>query len=921
MTQPATLPLPTKRRITLIDGYGFVFRAYHSLPPLTRKDGTPVGAVYGFTSMLMKLLAQSKADHIAVIFDMGGPTFRHNLYNDYKANRPPLPEDLRPQFPIMREVANAFNLPIVELAGYEADDIIATYARLAKEAGEEVIIVSSDKDLMQLIGDGVTMYDPLKSKVIDKPEVLEKFGVTPEQLLDVLSLMGDSSDNVPGVPGIGPKTAAELINHYGNLESLLERTNEIPQQKRRESLITYRDQAILSQKLIRLCDTVPVQYSLAELAMRQLDEDKLIAFLNEQGFQTLITRARQQWNIRNDAMNTGQPTAVAAQESPADYLLITSEAQLKTWLSHAEASGKLGVSLEVESEGSDRIAGMALAAGNSKAAYVAVIAPKPAAQELFQFSETKKEEIGIPLVAVLSLLKPLLDNPAILKIGYDIKKLQLALGVMIEPSDDIMLLSYVAAAGNHSHELEVISERYAGRKVESCKSLTGSGKNLVLFSQLPPEQCLAYAAEKACLILVAHKTLKRTLFEQHLLTVYETIERPLTNVLTEMERTGIKIDVQRLRQLSGEFTVKLHQLEKEIYALAGCEFNIGSPKQLGEVLFERMNIATTKKTKGGAYTTGAEVLEELSLQGHTIADKLLEWRQFSKLISTYTEPLVTQISPVTGRIHTHFSMAVASTGRLSSNNPNLQNIPIRTEEGNKIRSSFIAPEGHVLLSADYSQIELRLLAHEANIPTLRQAFTDGKDIHAITASSIFGIPLEQITSVERRKAKAINFGIIYGISAFGLARQLSISRQDAARAIEAYFAEYPGIQHYMERIKKFAHEHNYVSTMFGRRCYVPTINDKNGALRSFAERAAINAPLQGAAADIIKKAMIALPPALARAKLKGRMLLQVHDELVLEVPEAEIAATSAIVKKVMEQVVQLSVPLIVDVETGKNWQS
>ena len=517
------------------------------------------------------------------------------------------------------------------------------------------------------------------------------------------------------------------------------------------------------------------------------------------------------------------------------------------------------------------------------------------------------------------MLKGVFADPSVLKIGYDIKRIQLSLGMELAPADDIMLLSYVGGAGLHSHELEVISERYAGKKIEPVKTLLGSGKAQQLFSELPPEQSLAYAAEKADIILSLHPVLKHRLFEEKLLTVYETIERPLVPVLTAMERIGILVDPQRLRALSVEFTAKLKQLEKEIFALAGCEFNIGSPKQLGEVLFEKMNIATTKKTKGGAYTTGAEVLEELSQQGHTIADKLLEWRQFSKLISTYTDSLPQQINPVTHRIHTCFAMAVASTGRLSSVHPNLQNIPIRTEEGNKIRSSFIAKPGCVLLSADYSQIELRLLAHVADIPTLKTAFAEGKDIHAITASTIFNIPLQELTPAERRKAKAINFGIIYGISAFGLARQLGISRSEAAQHIENYFKAYPGIQHYMETTKEFARKHGYVQTIFGRRCYVNGINDKNQALRSFAERAAINAPLQGAAADIIKKAMIALSPALVKAGLSAQMLLQVHDELVLEVAEEEVERTSNLVKKVMECVVALDVPLTVSIETGKDW--
>ncbi len=902
------------RRILLIDGYGFVFRAYHSMPALTRPDGAPIGAVYGFTSMVMKLLSDIKTDHVAVILDKGRQNFRHDLYADYKANRPPAPEDLIPQFPLVREAAEALNLPVIDADGYEADDIIATYARMAREAGESVTIVSSDKDLMQLVGGGVDMYDPLKNRKIGAAEVEEKFGVGPEKVLDMLALMGDSSDNIPGVPGIGPKTAAELLTRFGDLETLLARAGEITQQKRRETLITHADTARLSRQLASLCDQVPVTLSLADLAVRENDSARLIAFLKAQGFKNLLSRIEKQHNIATERTPALEATKAVAWET------VTDTTQLGNWLEKARSTGYLVLACYADSADTpSRLAGMGLLTG-AEACYIP-IAAENTGSDLFA---TPSGGNGIAITDIYTTLAPVLNDPGILKIGYDIKAAIVTLAAhspeaAITPYDDVMLLSYVLEAGSHSHEMEKLVTRHLGKDCQDSKALLGSGRNALLFSELAADKQTTYIQEHLTDLYNLHHLLKQRLFEAHLLTVYEGLERPLTPVLAAMETTGVKVNAARLQSLSEEFSAKLVVLEEEIYHLAGRSFNIGSPKQMGEVLFDEMGLVGGGKTATGAYSTGADVLEELALQGYSIAEKILEWRQLSKLKSTYTDALVKQINPKTGRIHSHFQMAVTSTGRLSSIHPNLQNIPVRTEEGTKIRSAFVAKEGHVLLSADYSQIELRLLAHMADIPALKSAFAEGRDIHATTASEVFGIPLAQIDSATRRKAKAINFGIIYGISAFGLARQLGIARGEASEYIKAYFKEYPGIEAYMERTKLTARQQGYVETLFGRRCHVPGINDKNAMKRSFAERAAINAPLQGTAADIIKKAMIQLPSALQAAGLTAAMMLQVHDELVLEVPEVELEQTKQCVEHIMMNVASLDVPLEVGVATGKNW--
>jgi len=920
------------KHVYLVDGSGYIFRAFHALPPMTRADGTPVNAVLGFTSMLMKLIGETDADHIAVIFDASEKTFRNEIYADYKAHRPPAPEELIPQFALIREATRAFNLPAVELAGYEADDLIATYARLAKAAGADVTIVSSDKDLMQLINERVKMLDPIKNKPIGAAEVEEKFGVGPDKVVEVQALAGDSTDNVPGVPGIGVKTAAELIKTYGDVENLLAHAAEIKQPKRREALLQNADKARMSRRLVLLKDDVPVDHPLASFARREPDRDVLMAFLKENQFRSVIARLDGQAATKESkAVRDSTPRAPGA--SPAagtidisGYELVQTPSALEAWIAAARSAGT--VAFDTETTSLDpmkaRLVGFSLAVAPGRACYVPVGHKAPGTQGGLALAEAPPQ---IALDAALKAMKPLLEDPGVLKIGHNIKydsEIMARLGITIAPVDDTMLISYVLEGGAHGHGMDELSELHLGHKTIHYGDVAGTGKAQVTFDYVPLDQARDYAAEDADVTLRLHHVLKPRLLDEHLVTVYETIERPLVPVIAAMEMAGVKLDRAQLKDLSREFGQRLAELETQIHKLAGREFNIGSPKQLGEVLFDEMGLAGGQKSgKTGAYATGADVLETLAAQGHDLPVRVLDWRQLSKLKSTYADALVEQIDPTTGRIHTSFAMAVASTGRLSSTDPNLQNIPVRTEEGRKIRRAFIAEAGHKLLSVDYSQIELRLAAHVAEVQPLKDAFKSGLDIHAMTASQVFGVPVEGMDPMVRRRAKAINFGIIYGISPFGLAQQLGIPQGEAKAYIEAYFQRYPGIRDYMERTKKYAREHGYVTTLFGRRCHVPGILDKNPARRSFMERAAINAPLQGSAADIIKRAMIRVPPALEKARLKARMLLQVHDELLFEVPEAEVEKTAAVVKKVMEgatlPVLELAVPLIADTGTADNW--
>jgi DNA polymerase-1 len=903
--------LSESRHFYLVDGSGFIFRAFHGLPMMTRPDGVPVNAVYGFTTMLMKLLTETDADHLAVIFDAGRETFRNTIYPLYKAQRPEPPPELIPQFDLIRDAVRAFGVACVEMKGYEADDLIATYARIAGEAGARVTIVSSDKDLMQLVRPGVAMFDSLKNRAIGPDEVFEKFGVGPERVVDVQALAGDPTDNVPGVPGIGIKTAAELINAFGDLDTLLARAGEIKQPKRRETLLAHLSEARLSRQLVSLKDDVPVDVSMETFAVPVPDRATLFAFLDAQNFRSLRSKLEAR-------LGAAPATALAAPAQPAapakaDYALVLDMPALHRWLDAARAAGRVAVDTETDSLDPRRCAlvGFSLAVRPGAACYVPLLhAGLLGAGKL------------IPADAALAALKDVLEDPAILKIGHNIKfdmQVFAARGMAVAPYDDTMLISYVLDGGAHGHGMDELADLHLGHKTITFAEVCGSGKTQVTFDNVPLERARDYAAEDADVTLRLYHALRPRLVPEHCCTLYETIERPLIAVLAAMETHGIKVDRAELQGMSAEFGRRMMALEGEIHALAGQPFNLGSPKQLGEILFDKLRLPGGKKSgKTGAYATGADVLEDLAPL-HPLPAKLLDWRQIAKLKSTYADALVEQINPKTGRVHTSYAMAATSTGRLASSDPNLQNIPIRTEEGRRIRRAFIAEPGHLLMSADYSQIELRLVAHVAAIEGLKQAFRDGADIHAITASEVFGVPVEGMDGATRRKAKAINFGIIYGISPFGLARQLDISTGEARAYIDAYFGRYPEIRRYMEEAKREARETGRVMTLFGRRCHARGIDDKNPAMRAFAERAAINAPIQGGAADIIKRAMVRLPAALATNRLAAKILLQVHDELVLEVPEAEVEATKAVVKQVMEGAAHLDVPLVVDVGVAASW--
>ena len=911
------------RHVYLIDGSGFIFRAFHALPPMTRADGTPVNAVYGFCNMLMKLVDSTDADCIAVIFDTSRQTFRSDIYPEYKANRDAPPEELIPQFDIVREAARAFGLPALELHGYEADDLIATYARMGVEAGAEVTIVSSDKDLMQLVGDKVGMLDPMKMAVIGPDEVVAKFGVPPEKVVDVQALAGDSVDNVPGVPGIGVKTAALLINEYGDLETLLGRAEEIKQPKRRQNLIEHADMARVSRRLVALDAEAPVETPLSEMATKEPDPETLLGFLKAQSFRSLL--AKVEARLADDGrIETPSPDEVAGDVEVA-YELVQSLDALDAWIAAATAQGFVAVDTETTSLDAQQaeLVGVSLATAAGKACYIPLAhrAPGPVG-ELDLGDKPAEAPEQIPLADALARLKPLLEDPAVLKIGQNLKYDMAVLArydVGLTPIDDVMLLSFVLDAGLHGHGMDELARLHLEYETIKFADVVGKGKDRIGFEEVALDKALDYAAEDADITLRLYNKLKPRLAADQMTYVYERIERPLAPVLAGMEAEGVLVDKGTLAGLSQDFGARMTTLEAEVHKLAGREFNVGSPKQLGEILFDEMGLTGGKKGKTGAYSTDSGVLEGLAAQGHDLPARVLDWRQVQKLKSTYADALQTYVNPRTGRIHTSFAMTGAATGRLASSDPNLQNIPIRTEEGRKLRSAFTAPDGALLLSADYSQIELRLLAHVADIPDLRNAFEQGLDIHASTAALVFGGEADSIDPALRRQAKAINFGIIYGISAFGLARQLQVPQSDAKAFIEAYFARYPGVKDYMDRAKAFAHEHGYVTTAFGRRVWTPGIKDRNPARRNFQERAAINAPLQGAAADIIKMAMARIPGALRAAGLKSRMLLQVHDELLFEAVEDEVEATTAVARQTMESAAKLSVPLLVEVGVGKTW--
>tara|TARA_Y100000031_G_scaffold103504_1_gene113543 strand:+ start:17895 stop:20669 length:2775 start_codon:yes stop_codon:yes gene_type:complete len=915
----------SKDALYLVDGSAYIFRAYHALPPMTRKDGTPIGAVLGFTNMFVKLLKEFDAGAVAVIFDAARKNFRNEIYEDYKANRDDPPEDLIPQFPLIREATEAFGLPALELEGYEADDLIATYTKLAEKEGREVVIVSSDKDLMQLIRPGVCMLDPMKGTLMGEDDVMKKFGVTPDKVIDVQALTGDSIDNVPGVPGIGVKTAALLINEYGDLETLLERAEEIKQNKRRESLIEYADQARISKKLVTLDANVVLPITIEGLSLENPFTEKLTAFLEEQGFKSVIARLGQEVS-KSDNTDESTGDAPAPLEFPSisdnKYICIDTEEALIEWIERANQSPQIAIDTETTSltPAKADLIGISAAITPGEAIYI----PLGHGQgETDLFGNGGDSDIKqIAKDKALALLKPLLEDESILKIGQNIKyDLQLFMkhGIAVKNMDDTMLLSYVLDGSSHSHGMDNLSKMYLDHTPIPYKDVVGTGKSQIGFDAVPIEKATAYAAEDADITLRLWHILKPRLAQEKMVRVYEDIERPLIPVIAEMELNGIKIDRAILKEMSTRFGKRLVELEGEIHKLAGHEFNVASPKQLGVVLFEEMGLEGGKKTKSGDWSTSADILEKLASNKNEFAEKILEYRQLSKLKSTYTDALQDQINHTTGRVHTSFHMTGTSTGRLSSSDPNIQNIPIRTQEGREIRTAFVAEDGCVLLSIDYSQIELRLAAILADIKKLKQAFQNGDDIHAATASEVFDVPMSEMTSDIRRKAKAINFGIIYGISAWGLARQLDIEASEASEYIKAYFARFPELANYMEEKKQEARDKGYVQTYFGRKCFADGIHDKNQARRSFAERAAINAPLQGTAADIMKLAMHKIFKALKEKKLDTKLLLQVHDELILEVPEEEVDTVTALVKDIMESVVRFDIPLIAEAGTAHSW--
>jgi DNA polymerase-1 len=914
----------------LIDGSAFIFRAYHALPPLTRKsDGLPVGAVSGFCNMLQRYVegnAGSDVTHVAVIFDKGSHTFRNDMYDQYKANRDAMPEDLRPQIPLTREATKAFNIACEEMEGYEADDIIATLAVQARALGGRCTIISSDKDLMQLVGGGVEMFDAMKNNRIDSEGVEAKFGVGPDRVVDVQALAGDSVDNVPGAPGIGIKTAALLINEYGSLEELLDRAEEIKQPKRRETLIEHRAQIELSKKLVTLDDKTPLAFSIDDLEVRDPDPDKLMAFLAEMEFRTLTKRIADKLDVEAPVIEDAPAPAAEAPEMPdlkdAAYSAVSDAAALQGWIDAIYERGYVAIDTETTglNEMTADLVGICLCVEPGEACYIPLTHKAGEGDGLFGSNELAEGQMGLD--EALAMLKPVLEDDSILKIGQNMKydaKILARYDVAVAPIDDTMLLSYALHAGLHNHGMDALSERYLGHSPIPIKELIGTGKSAITFDKVPLEKATAYAAEDADITLRLWKTFKPMLHAKQVTTVYETLERPLIPVLARMEMNGIKVDRDTLSRMSNAFAQKMAGLEADIHALAGQEFSVGSPKQLGEILFDKLALPGGKKGKTGAYSTGADILEDLATE-HELPGRVLDWRQLSKLKSTYTDALQTHINADTGRVHTSYSIAGANTGRLASTDPNLQNIPVRTEEGRRIREAFVAEEGNVLVSLDYSQIELRILAHIAGIDALKQAFRDGHDIHAMTASEMFDVPLDEMTPDVRRQAKAINFGVIYGISGFGLARNLRIPRGEAQGFIDRYFERFPGIKDYMDATVKFAKDHGFVQTLFGRKINTPEINAK-GPGAGFAKRAAINAPIQGTAADVIRRAMIRMPEAIS--DLPARMLLQVHDELIFEVPEDSVEDTIKVVRDVMENAsdpaVKFDVPLVVDAGQGKNW--
>ncbi len=924
-----------QKHIYLVDGSTYIFRAYHALPPLTRKsDGFPVGAISGFCNMLDKLIRDEKQrnnlTHLLVVFDASGKTFRNDIYPDYKANRSSPPEDLIPQFPVIRDATNAFNVPHVELLGYEADDLIASYTKAALSKGMQVTIVSSDKDLMQLVGNGACMLDTMKNRTINEPEVIEKFGVKPNRVIDVQSLAGDSIDNVPGVPGIGIKTAALLINEYGDLEKLIENASKIKQTKRRESVIEFADQARISRELVTLKDDIELPIPIEDIQIQSIEPKKLISFLKAMEFRTLTEKKAKEFNLSSEKIDTQEiklnfipKEHVYETKAPLEdikkfdydlYSTIQNIDQLKEWKEKISEKGYVAIDTETDSLNAieANLIGFSFAISNNEACYIPI--------------KHLEKSPQIELNQALVILKEIMEDQSILKILHNKKYDGLVLqkyGISIAPYDDTMLISYSIGSGGIRHNLDALAKNYLSHNALSFKEIAGTGKNQKVFNEIDISTASKYAAEDADITLRLWKLLKPKLAEDRLSSVYETIERPLAKIIMEMEKHGVSVDEKILNKLSEKFASKIKKIEEKCFEVVGVEFNLGSPKQVGEILFDKLGIKGGKKTPSGSWSTDADTLTFLASNGNALPKLLLEWRGLSKLKSTYTDALPTFINKKTNRIHTSYAMSSTSTGRLSSSDPNLQNIPIRNEDGREIRSAFIAEEGSSLISADYSQIELRIIAHMANDNNLKQAFKEKIDIHSLTASEVFGVPLKDMNNEIRRRAKAINFGIIYGISAFGLSNQLGISRSEASDYIRSYFEKFPSIKDYMETTKEFAKDNGFVKTLFGRKCIIDSSMSRGPGGKAFMDRAAINAPIQGTAADIIKRAMIKIPQTLKKENLSSKMIMQVHDELIFETKDEDVEKTINLVKNEMSNahkpIIELSVDLEVEAAFGKNW--
>ena len=911
----------------LIDGSGYIFRAYYALPPLTRKsDGLPTGAVSGFCSMLFKLLEDSKSNenkhkptHFAVIFDSARKTFRNEIYSDYKANRSEAPDDLAPQFEYIRKSVLAFNLPSVDLINYEADDLIATYVDQILKKGAKVTIVSSDKDLMQLFKNKVRIFDPMKNKFISEEDVQNKFGVDPSKVIDVQALAGDSSDNVPGVPGIGVKTAAELINKYGNLEKLLKSAHEIKQNKRRETLIENKDKALISKQLVTLKHDAPVNRSLSEFKLKEIDKDKLYKFLREMEFNRLLSSAISKYGepdlegVKNETISKKVQNPI----NKKNYYLIKDLKEIDNWINEAEEVGEVAVDTETSSLDPHQadLIGVSLSSKIGKACYI------PLGHE---------SQKNLNKELVLKKLKPLLEDSSIKKIGQNIKFDFIVLfkhGITISTMEDTMLMSYVLDAGKNRHNMDSLSEIHLNHKTIAFKDLVGTGKKEINFKDVDVEKAKDYAAEDADITFRLYKKFHKSLKDEKMVNIYELFEKPMIKILAFMEIEGIKIDNKFLKILSSKFEKKIEKIQKNVFKISKKEFNIASPKQLGEILYNELKIADLKKTKKGSFATSASVLEDLAFKGHEFPQLVLDWRQVSKLKNTYSDSLPEHINPLTNRVHTSFLLAATTTGRLASSDPNLQNIPIKSEDGRDIRKSFIAEKDNVLISADYNQIEMRILADLADVKELKKAFKNNEDIHSLTASQIFNTEIKKVDQDQRRKAKAINFGIIYGISQYGLAKQINVSNYEAEEFLNSYFAKFPEIKVYMDQTIKFCRKNGYVNNIFGRRSHFININDKNYNVRNFQERAAINAPIQGSASEIMRLAMIRLEKRLNEQKNQDtKMLLQIHDELIFETPKSGAEKIRKIITEEMTSVVNsdqhsFSIPLTVDLNIGDNWGS